>query len=427
MTCEQYCQHVKQCQTDENSSMQNRSACSSSKFSLHGQKVQSSQSASKLNDKKNRPASNASTSRNFEASSSQWIFPKLTISPLRKIHLLDSDCDDPSSINDQPKDVKRVGASAKGRQYDPAQYVIGNQQKKAKISSNMPQTDDFWKDFTPKKNIKLATPALDEFCEEYFRSMKYVNVGPGTKEDIGMSSTTSLASNYNLDEAKLCFQKNNFREDVDHCGSLPNLLPPAYRYFHHNDPRIQRLVRDRLCYFFPIGATSQGRNQHSETAAIDYMGQFGQRDTPTQYPSQVNGTVNRGLKESSKKNNNLNNSNFEEAPQPSGNWVNPKSWGAIPRHAGKKRVRADGCSAGAGHWYTGQDGRKVYFTKNGQELTGRTAYRHYRKENGGGFKRARKKAASKKNSNKAASKKSSNKAASKMRSNKTGIKKRSKR
>ncbi|PNX59378.1 hypothetical protein L195_g056749 [Trifolium pratense] len=38
----------------------------------------------------------------------------------------------------------------------------------------------------------------------------------------------------------------------------------------------------------------------------------------------------------------------------------------------------------------------VYVSKNGQELTGRNAYRHYRKESGSGFKKSKKKTSAKK-------------------------------
>ncbi|KAK1581051.1 hypothetical protein Q3G72_002617 [Acer saccharum] len=79
----------------------------------------------------------------------------------------------------------------------------------------------------------------------------------------------------------------------------------------------------------------------------------------------------------------------------SGGWVDPKSSATIPKDAGKRRVHASGGQS-AGHWYTSPEGRKVYFSKNGQELTGQIAYRQYRKENGAGFRKSKKKTNSRK-------------------------------
>ncbi|KAK0598911.1 hypothetical protein LWI29_000679 [Acer saccharum] len=47
-------------------------------------------------------------------------------------------------------------------------------------------------------------------------------------------------------------------------------------------------------------------------------------------------------------------------------------------------------------WQAPKWGRKVYLSKNGQELTGQIAYRQYRKENGAGFRKSKKKTNSRK-------------------------------
>ncbi|KAF6168071.1 hypothetical protein GIB67_011456 [Kingdonia uniflora] len=109
--------------------------------------------------------------------------------------------------------------------------------------------------------------------------------------------------------------------------------------------------------------------------------QFGQGGNNTQY-SNAKGS-NKG-RETSR------NSNASPVSEPSRSWLNPKNCPNIPKDAGKRRVHADGQSSS--HWYTGQGGKKVYVTKAGQELAGQNAYRHYRKESRGGFKRSRKNA-----------------------------------
>ncbi|XP_058208298.1 uncharacterized protein LOC131321319 [Rhododendron vialii] len=120
-------------------------------------------------------------------------------------------------------------------------------------------------------------------------------------------------------------------------------------------PRIQKLVSSRLSYFFPPGAIHNSVNKHSFASVIDY------RYCALQ-SLQLIYTI------------------------------------LIPKDAGKRRVHAVGQSGG--HWYTGPDGKRVYISNNGQELAGRIAYIHYRKESGAGFKRSKKKTAAKNTSQK---------------------------
>ncbi|XP_077221251.1 uncharacterized protein LOC143854983 isoform X1 [Tasmannia lanceolata] len=373
---------------NEYSTIQSRSACSSSKFSLHSHGVIATQPLSKPKSQKSTVASNAPTSTNLEAKSNNGMLPKLTISPLRKIQLLDSDSDDPSNSGDQINTVQKVGACTKDSWYTPSQSMTRCEQK-ANISSKLVQKC-LWDDFRPKENVNLATPALDEFCKEYFSAVNGRNVDQSKKGDMSFSTGKSHAPDYLLDESKGVFQRNSIHENVAHCGKLPNPLPPAYWYFYHNDPRIQKLVSDRLPNFSLIGSMNHRGNQQSETTVIDYMSQFGHRDNPTQ----IYRTGDNGLERSSKKIKKNINANAKEVSQDSGSWVNPRSSATIPKDAGQRRVHA--VTNAPGHWYTGEDGRKVYVNKNGEELTGRIAYRHYMKENGERFKKSRKKAAGKK-------------------------------
>ena len=50
-------------------------------------------------------------------------------------------------------------------------------------------------------------------------------------------------------------------------------------------------------------------------------------------------------------------SHAKEVSQAPGSWVEPKSHASTPKDAGKRRVQANGKSAG--HWFTNSDGRKV--------------------------------------------------------------------
>ncbi|KAL5715416.1 hypothetical protein ACHQM5_017239 [Ranunculus cassubicifolius] len=246
------------------------------------------------------------------------MFPKLTISPLRRFQLLDSDSESEDLFENSRKadlpSSRNINAGSKA------------------------ESEDLWKDFGGQN---IPTPALDDFCEEYFRSVKGKNVDKSKEEDICVFSS------------KVC--KNQSNPD-----------PPAYKYFYHDDPRIKRLVHQRLPNFFPLGDNHTQTRQSDAPDDIDYMCQFNQKE-PT--------SRNKGK-------------------QMEGSWVNPRNVGksraeAAPKNAGKRRVRAVGTCSGS--WFTGEDGKKVYVSKNGKELSGRMAYLQYRKESGAGFKKSRKK------------------------------------
>lgn len=84
-----------------------------------------------------------------------------------------------------------------------------------------------------------------------------------------------------------------------------------------------------------------------------FRSQFGHRNAPTE----VHATRNKVHEGSSKTKKRSRSNANAMASQASEGWVNPKTCATIPRDAGKRRVRAD--SRSAGHWFTGQDGRKV--------------------------------------------------------------------
>ncbi|XP_043688940.1 uncharacterized protein LOC122639951 [Telopea speciosissima] len=359
------------------SAVQNHSASNSSKSQLHSRRVLTAQSINNNKVRKYTPSSNASTSANLEGGDNKLMFPKLTLSPLRRFQLLDSDSDEPSVSEDLCQDAGKNDAAAKERQCSPDQCMTGNQAKKLKrrLPSTF-QTVDLWKDFSPKKNPSIPTPALDEFCDEYFRSVKDKNV---VQMEKGIPVSSSKG-----------YPKSSISENVTHLENLPSPLPPAYQYFFHEDTRIQKLVRERLPNFFPLGDVNNRGHKQSDAAVIDYMSQFGQRVCPQ--PGRAGNKALVGSSKRSKKK--VKSSNAKEVSQPSEDWVNPKSSACMPKNAGKRRVHAEGQSIG--HWYTGQDGKRVYVNKSGQELMGRVAYMQYRKENGKGPKKSTKKATAKK-------------------------------
>ncbi|XP_059662488.1 uncharacterized protein LOC132308427 [Cornus florida] len=350
-------------------STQHHSVCSSSKFPLHGHGVLMTQSANQWKVRKRKQESEVPASASFETSSKKLMIPKLTVSPLRRFQLLDSDSDDPSVSEDVNGESIKVDLSSKERECNPGQHATLSEQKRKNASVSMSQAPDLWKDFCSEKNFHIPTPTLDEVCEEYFRSVK-------NKNEV-----------QNLSENKDCSQGTNILKNDEHPWNLGDPVPPAHRYFFHDEPRIQKLVRSRLPNFYPLGAMNERGNNQLRASVIDYMGQFSHEEGSKKQAAKTGTSSTRGRKNSKK-------SNAEEVSQGSGSWVNPKSSAGNPKDAGKRRVHAVGQSAG--HWYTAPDGRRVYVSGKGQELTGRIAYTHYRKESGRGFKKSKKKTTTKK-------------------------------
>nr|GMC75493.1 Rho GTPase-activating protein like [Ipomoea batatas] len=339
-----------------------RSVSSSSKIPLHRHGEFSSQLASQSTVKRRREDTDSLAFENMEKSDNKFLSPKLTVSPLRRFQLIDSDSDsdDPSIIENRKKDEKVES---------PGQCAVSNKQSTAKTSHAASQTDDLWKGFMTDKDFHIATPALDEVCDEYFRSMR------------GRDDIQNVNEGYH--------PKNSFAENSMQQRHTSPLFP-AHNYFFHNDLRIQKLVQDRLRHFFPLSANnSQGSKQNE--GSVDYIGQFSLGGRPEKRTAKV------AVEASSSKGKKKNKPN--EASQADVGWMNPKNSAGVPKDAGKRRVHAAvGKSASAGHWFTDADGKRVYVTKKGQELTGQIAYRHYKKESGGGFKKSKKKATANKKS-----------------------------
>lgn len=327
---------------------------SNSKFSLLSQSVLTTQSTRKTNIAKFTPLSKSVVSKPLEESCTKKLLPKITISPLRKIHFLDSDTD--SDDNKNRTKAKKPVSPIKKRQESIHKYVQKKptlqQNSKSEGSSVVQKSKD-------NMNDSWATPALDDFCSEYFKTVQ--DSRPSQQKEVNSFSGSKVPRPYNsVGEIGENSQHQSSSSRVVLEENLTDSHPPAMHYFFHHDQMVQKLVRERLQHFVPIGAgTSQG-NEYGVEENLNYSGQFGQ-----------SGDAN-------------------------GRWVTPNRITSIPTDFGKRRVHAGGTQSGSGHWFTGDDGRKVYVSKNGQELSGRDAYRQYKKESGKGFRKFKKKGAVKK-------------------------------
>lgn len=184
-------------------------------------------------------ASGVSIPTSVEASSNKRVFPRLTVSPLKRIQLLDSDSDDLSVNEDKLK-------------------IHGEQQGKAPES-----WESSWESFSPVKNFSLATPALDQYCEDYFKEAKARSVSRQQSEQQPSATASGLVLPHSC------------ADETEDCPQLPDLHPPSYQYFFHPDIRIQKLVQQRLPNFTPLGdAKSTGSRQRNTEAALDYMYSF---------------------------------------------------------------------------------------------------------------------------------------------------------
>lgn len=388
----------------ENVQKQQRSSmCSSSKLPLHDHGVLASQSSMQLKGIKKKGFENASASTDNVASTSKLIFPKLTISPVRKFQLIDSDsdCDEACVGRSSNSKTSQLHSSLNHRHCNQSRVTATTDLETTKGPISLAQNKDLWKDVCSEKNFHIPTPALEEVCEEYFRNVKDTD-----------KIENCLGG---------CYEINSGGNNEQNC-SLTS-VPPAYQYYLHEDPRIRALVRARLPNFFPLGSGSNQENRQQNACTIDYMSKFNQGEgsklakqnscKPSTSKRQKNvrntvaeelsggpqGWVNTrssaGIPKDAGKRRTARNSKVQGLSQGSETtWVNPRSGAGIPKDAGKRRVQA--VEGSAGHWYTSSDGRRVYVSKNGQELTGQIAYRQYRRESGAGFKRSKKKAAKKK-------------------------------
>ncbi|XP_015577134.1 uncharacterized protein LOC8282893 [Ricinus communis] len=340
------------------------SVCSSSKIPLHGCGVSlTTQSSKQLKEKKKERASDAPSSSCLGTGNNGLIFPNLTISPLRRFQLIDSDSEEPSTRNDVSRKISGTDLSSKERQPNSCE-------KKRNPSAEKHQSEDLWKDFCPKKSFHVPTPVLDEVCEEYFQSLRDTN------------SAKKLGTNLPKDGGVGCHLDANTIAGFEQSWNLADPLPPAYNYFCHDDSRIQSLVRSRLPNFSPLCIINNRENHQPSEPVINYMSQFNGE------ASKKGGTCRNNNKDSTRGRSKSKKSIVKEALPASQVWIDPKRSASIPKDAGKRRVHANGQAAG--HWYTSPEGRKVYVSRSGQELTGQMAYRHYRKESGG-YRKSKKK------------------------------------
>ncbi|PON51509.1 Rho GTPase-activating protein [Parasponia andersonii] len=426
--------------------------CSSSKFPLNGCGA-IRKSSSNWNARKDNPVSTATASASMETCHKDKFFPRSTVSPLRMFQLIDSDSDDPSTIEEGTARGNHEISETSKKQRSNVCYSATTSEEVRKASDYMPPGEDLWKDFCPIKSVHIPTPALDQLCEEYFHSVN----DKKASEKLGSNLCVKRSSG---------FVESTNGQSVKQSLNVSNPLPPAHHYFLHHDPRIWKLVRNRLPEFFPLGIVDDSGNQQIGASFIDYMGQFGNRGpTKQQATQQVDlgrsakrgrsiaseevflgsrslidrqqGKATRGstakkasnkrnnksvklntgevfhasenwvdpkqgtaarkssVKRSSKKGRNTGQtSSAGEGLHGSGSWVDPRRSAGIGQDSGKRGAHSNGQSVG--HWFTGPDGRKVYVNQNGQELTGQIAYRQYKKDKGAGTNKVKRKTSSKK-------------------------------
>jgi hypothetical protein len=209
-----------------------KDASSCSRISLRNQGILTSQSTTKIKTKKTTPNSISSTLSNLEKSNKTKLFPKLTISPLRKIHVLDTDSD-----SDDYSDS-------------------GFDQKKNEVKLGKDQ----------KKKASMETPALDEFCKEYFRLKNDLN-SPLKTDEPGTSACSSKV----FDPVEFTKEFEDILPKDGSSSEFSNNYLPCYKYFNHNDTRISALVRERLPHFTPIGMVNGRTNGQNGSQNLDYM------------------------------------------------------------------------------------------------------------------------------------------------------------
>lgn len=232
---------------DELPSTQYKSVCRSSKLSLPKHGVLSSQSSKKRKDVTNTPFS-----ADVNRSSNDVMFPKLTVSPLRKFQLIDSDSDfefdDPTGNGCANVNISKPSSSSKSRQSSSHENGSMGEEIRKEAQASVSKKDDLWSDFCLDKKIPIQTPVFDEVCEELFKSAKESNT----------HSTVKV------------HEQRNKNKNPGQQVNLGAPLPPAHNYFFHDDIRIQNLVRSRLPNFFPLMTEDNRGSDQPNASVIDY-------------------------------------------------------------------------------------------------------------------------------------------------------------
>ncbi|RRT81673.1 hypothetical protein B296_00000089 [Ensete ventricosum] len=249
---------------DKSSSVRNHIAGSSSKSSLQNHGVLTGQSTTKLMVPKiSRPFDVLPSAVSREICNKK-VFQNLS-TPIRKIHLLSSDSDD-SASEDKYKYKNKVDASKLRHQ-----NLITENERQRSLKYRKHLEDSFWKDFSPVKNINVATPALDEFCKEYFKSKKDPRPGQHREEDLTFCSSRVSGTKALADEIEGYHQQISISRNTKPQCNLTNPEPPSFQYLYHDDMRIRTLVKRRLCYFVPLGAELHGAEKQPGMENLNYM------------------------------------------------------------------------------------------------------------------------------------------------------------
>ena len=104
-------------------STQYQTSCSSSKVPLRGSGVLTSQSSYHSIGRKKNYSSDVPASVSLEASHKEFVFPKLTTSPLRRFQLIDSDSDDPPVSHSVSRLNSEVDSSSKKQDGNPGHHA----------------------------------------------------------------------------------------------------------------------------------------------------------------------------------------------------------------------------------------------------------------------------------------------------------------
>ncbi|KAK9673902.1 hypothetical protein RND81_12G197300 [Saponaria officinalis] len=360
--------------TDNLPVSQRKTLFSGSKLPLSGCGVLKRPQESTIHNSQRRQDSSCPPSTSVASNKGKSVLQEFTSSPLRKFQLLDSDSDDPSEFADVKRKTDAIDSSKNLTQKELNSGSLNTTFfEKSHLSASTSQKQDLWKNFRVDNNGSVPTPVFDELLEEYYKGVKQ-NKGVSGSRELGSCGVGSSIDNVG---------EFTVTENVEAAGL------PCHRYFFHDDNRIQRLVRSRLPYFFPISVSGDTRNMPYNASSIDYRSQFCNGNAANQRSGKtpnIEKSSNSSRKRTKK-------ANIEQDAHASGAWIDPKHVANTPKDAGRRRVRAEGQSAG--HWFTGDNGKKVYVTKTGKELTGKFAYIQYNKENGG-FGKSKKKRPSKK-------------------------------
>lgn len=143
-----------------------------------------------------------------------------------------------------------------------------------------------------------------------------------------------------------------------------------------NDSRLNALLRQRFPHFVPVNALSDGEQTSSERVYIDYVNQFaagGNASAPSESTIlRKDSKWTRAATRTTTKRTQAARKKRKTVVVDNDGWVQPSRPPVFTQRTGGQ--------SGTGRWVTEKSGKRIYITRDGTKLSGKSAYKQHCKE-----------------------------------------------